>query len=562
MGKSLIVIGGGEHARVVLEAAVKTGWHILGYIDPKNNVTTESQYKIKRLGDDSDLINILDKDKDSNVISGLGGDSAKRERILSSFNLPPERWATIVHPSAVISPNSAIGHGTVVLGRAVIQPGVKVGAQCILNSGTIIEHDSVVGDYTHVAPGVVTGGKVGIGKGCFIGLGSRIRDHISIGDNVTVGVGSVVLTDIPAGETVVGVPARRITKKKMEIDVIDLCIPLDSTIFESLSVIGKYGTMIALVTDSNHKLLGLVSDGDIRRALLKNKNLNESISTVMNRNFSFVYHDVPRAVALDLMKAKAVRQMPVLDFEGRVVGLHLFTEIIGSLNLPNIVVIMAGGKGTRLRPITEAIPKPMVRVAGRPILEHIILHLASSNLREIFLAVNYKSEIIEHHFGDGSAYGCRIQYLREEIPLGTAGALGLLPVRPTEPFIVMNGDLVTQFDVERLLHHHAEGNYAITIGVHNYRVDIPYGVIGLNDDGTEVTELIEKPSRHFLVNGGIYVVNPELLDLIRPSEEITMVMFIERALSSKKKVGIHLVEGDWIDVGEHKELAAARGFDQ
>jgi NDP-sugar pyrophosphorylase family protein len=202
----------------------------------------------------------------------------------------------------------------------------------------------------------------------------------------------------------------------------------------------------------------------------------------------------------------------------------------------------------------------MVKVAGRPILEHIVLHLVGAGIRDIYISVNYLAETIETHFGDGTAFGCQIHYLREDKPLGTGGALRLLPDGIVHPLLVMNGDLVTQFDVDRFLGHHRQGGYAMTIGVHDYRVDIPYGVVELDDATRQVSAILEKPERHYLVNGGIYAVNPNVVTLIQPDEELPMTDLVERCLARGDKVGAHLVEGDWIDVGHHHQLATARGL--
>jgi sugar O-acyltransferase (sialic acid O-acetyltransferase NeuD family) len=556
MPTPLIVFGGGEHGRVIMDAISlqPDRWTLLGYLDPRKDADP------RHVGDDADLPKLLRQHPQAKFISGLGGDAARRRRILSGFALEDARWATVIHPSAIVSPKSEVGPGCVILARSVVQPGTRIGHHAIINTGAIVEHDSVLGDFVHVAPGAVTGGSVQIGNECFIGLGSRIRDHLSIGCGVTVGVGAVVVTDIPDGETVVGSPARRLGATKANFDLHDICIPPECSIYEAMSVIGKHGTMAALVTSPDHNMLGMLTDGDIRRALLSRCDLNSPVGPIMNRKFRFVRGDVSRAAALDQMEAQSLRMMPVLDDAGRVVGLHLLSELIGTLNRPNIAVVMAGGRGVRLRPLTDQLPKPMVKVAGRPILEHIVLHLVGSGIRDIYLSVNYLAETIEAHFGDGTAFGCQIHYLREDKPLGTGGALRLLPDGIVHPLLVMNGDLITQFDVDRFLAHHRQGGYAMTIGVHDYRVDIPYGVVELNDVTRQVSAILEKPERHYLVNGGIYAVNPGLLDLIQSGEELSMPELIERSLGRGDKVGAHLVEGDWIDVGHHHQLAAARGL--
>jgi len=559
MPENLIILGGGEHARVVMETALQMPekWNILGYLDPKEDRESDKRFSIKHLGDDSEVRNILEKDPECKFICGIGNNQMRRKLIIK-LKIPDDNWATVIHPAAEISPNAEIGNGTAIMSRAVIQTGAVVENHVIINSGAIIEHDSVIGAFSHIAPGVVTGGGVKVGKEVFVGLGARIRDHISIGKAVTVGTGSVVVTDLNDDQIVVGIPARPIAKTSGDRNIADLCISPDATLYEAMALIGKYGAA-ALITDKEMHLLGILNDGDIRRILFEHNDVNLPVADVMNKKFHFVRKDVPRVAALDQLKALGHRLMPVLDDNGKVVGLHLIDTMIGSLNLPNAAIIMAGGKGTRLKPLTDNLPKPMVKVAGRPILEHIILHLAGSNIRDIYISINYLGDMIEDYFKDGSTYGVRIHYIRETIPLGTAGALKLLPPLDAAA-IVMNGDLVTQFDVERMLDYHKQGDYKLTIGAHDYRVDIPYGVIGWNDKQNSVTDIVEKPEEHFLVNGGIYIVEPELFELIEPDQNVPITELINRCIEKKIKVGAHLVEGDWIDVGHHKQLAAARGL--
>lgn len=561
MRTDLIIIGGGEHARVVIDAAAyqKDRWHVLGYIDIKSVPETTERCGIPWLGGDDRLGALLDQNPDAKLIFAFGGLRTRRDWV-ERIRLPESRWATIIHPMACVSPKAVLGAGVVVLARAIVQTGAVVGRHAIINSGAIVEHDVCVGDFAHVAPGAVVGGGCHIGDEAFVGLGSRVRSHISVGNASTVGAGSVVVTDIPDGETVVGVPARRISHRKNKLNISEMCVSPDTTLYEAMSVVGKLGVSIALVVDTEQRLLGVLTDGDVRRALLSSgENLNTPVRKSMNPNFRFVKQSVSRAAALDQMNAMSIRHLPVLDDEKRIVGIHLFSELVGSSRLPNAAVIMAGGKGERLRPITESIPKPMVTVAGRPILEHIVLHLVGAGISEIYLSINYLGNVIEEHFGDGSAYGCQIRYLREAKPLGTGGSLTLLPDTLTEPIIVLNGDLVTQFNVERMLTIHRHSGARLTIAARDYQIGIPYGVLEL--DGAEVVGLTEKPLETFLVNSGIYVVEPELLKLLPKGQEYLMTSLVEDCLSRKIKVGVHLIEGDWIDVGQHRELAKARGGD-
>lgn len=332
----------------------------------------------------------------------------------------------------------------------------------------------------------------------------------------------------------------------------------DATLFETLAAIDRAGEEIVFVADENDRIVGTVTDGDVRRALLRGASLQDRLLRGMMRpDFVRVTRETPRAEVLDLMRARGINQIPILDADQRLIGLHLVRDMVGGAERPNAAVIMAGGLGKRLGPITETIPKPMVTVAGRPILERIVLHLVGHGIRRVFIAVNHLRETIEEHFGDGSAFGCRIEYLREEQPLGTGGALSLLPAREEHPVLVMNGDLVTQADFGSMLDFHAQEGFAATIGLRPYAIDVPYGVATL--EGNMLTELREKPTFRCVVNAGIYVLSAEAIDLVPGDTEFPITDVFERCRAAGLAVGGHLVNGEWLDVGRPDELLRARG---
>jgi dTDP-glucose pyrophosphorylase len=315
---------------------------------------------------------------------------------------------------------------------------------------------------------------------------------------------------------------------------------------------------ITFVADDDGVVLGSVTDGDIRRAVLAGEPLTSCcLPRIMNVRFVWVSPEVSRAEVLDLMRAREINTIPVLDGTRRLIGLHLIRELVGGEARPNWAFVMAGGKGTRLRPLTENLPKPLITVAGRPILERIILHLVGNGIQRIFLSVNYMAEMIEGRFGDGSSFGCRIEYVREQTPLGTGGSLRLLPTAPTHPMIVMNGDLVTQFDVGHMLSFHEAGGYAATIGVRPYQAQIPFGVTDVAGD--RLVAIREKPAIQMLVNTGIYVVSPQVLNLVPAEGEFPITDLFTRAMASNLSVGAHVIEDEWVDVGRHDELNRARG---
>lgn len=328
------------------------------------------------------------------------------------------------------------------------------------------------------------------------------------------------------------------------------------TLLAGLAIIDAAGFELALVVDGD-LLVGIITDGDCRRAILRGLALDTPLAAFMQTRYTSVGPEVGRAEVLDLMKVKAFRQVPAVDGEGRLVGLHLLDDFLGLHPKPNGALILCGGLGTRLRPLTETVPKPMIKVAGRPILERIILHLVGGGIRDIYLAVHYLADKIEAHFGDGAAFGCRITYLRETTPLGTGGALGLLPGPLVQPILVMNGDLITQFDVTGFLACHAAAGNMATVGVQPYAYQVPFGVFETRGD--QVVAIHEKPVIRKLANAGIYVLEPVLVTRVVPGQATTLPTLLEGCLAQGERVGTFFVDEDWADVGRHEELARARG---
>jgi len=332
----------------------------------------------------------------------------------------------------------------------------------------------------------------------------------------------------------------------------------EGTLLEGLRAINEGGCGIAFACDTTGRVVGTLVDGDIRRALLAGKTPDsQCLVAAMRHDFVAVDGSAGRAEVLDLMRAREITQVPVLDADGRLIGLHLMRELIGTVERPNWAVILAGGKGTRLGPLTATTPKPMVTVAGRPILERLVLHLVGWGVRRIFLSVNHLSEVIENHFGDGARFGCRIEYVREQAPLGTGGPLSLLSSPPPEPLLVMNGDLVTQVNVGRLLDFHSCGAYSATFGVRPHAIEVPFGVAEVRNGRLE--GLREKPTMHLLVNAGIYVLAPAVLDLVPRGREFPITDLFLELLAQGSRVGAFPIEDEWADVGRTEELRRARG---
>jgi dTDP-glucose pyrophosphorylase len=329
-----------------------------------------------------------------------------------------------------------------------------------------------------------------------------------------------------------------------------------STLVEAMRTLERNASGIVLVVDGQ-RLIGTVTDGDIRRALLGGGTLNSPLLSHLQRDCITVGPDARRAEVLDLMQARRIRQIPIVGPDGVLLGLHLLHEILGGVERPNWAVIMAGGRGTRLRPITDHIPKSMVRIAGRPILERLVLHLVGFGIRRIFLSINYLGHVIEQHFGDGSRHGCRIAYLREDRPMGTGGALSLLPEAPSVPLMVMNGDLVTQADIGAMLEAHERGGVMATLAVRRYFYSIPFGCVEL--DGARVVRMDEKPKLMRMVNAGIYVLSPELVARVPKKDEFPLPALLEQCLVNGEPIQAFEIEDDWIDVGRREQLDEASG---
>jgi dTDP-glucose pyrophosphorylase/CBS domain-containing protein len=340
-------------------------------------------------------------------------------------------------------------------------------------------------------------------------------------------------------------------------------VPVDATIREAMQVIDQGACELALAVDDTGRLLGTITDGDVRRAILAGRDLDDPVKPHVNASPLVVGPDEPRPAVIDLMQSHLVSQIPMVDDDGRLVGLHLLRHLVGRVSRPNLAVVMAGGRGARLGPLTDDLPKPMLRVAGRPILERIILHLVGSGLTTIALSVNYLAERIEEHFGDGSSLGCRIVYLREdpEAPLGTAGSLSLLAdtdLGLDHPVLVMNGDLVTEFDVASLLDAHESSDAVATVAGRRYNHQVPFGVLQTGPDDL-VEGLVEKPVAEWWANAGIYVLDPDVVGRVPTDEPSDLPRLLAGEIRAGRRVGLWRLVDDWHDVGRPDDLRHARG---
>jgi len=335
----------------------------------------------------------------------------------------------------------------------------------------------------------------------------------------------------------------------------DSIVKINTPIKIAIERLNKVGIKIALVLDENFRLLGTISDGDFRRGMLSGLSLEDTVEKIMNKNPRTVYEGTNRLEILKLMNDTKILQIPIVDRNNFVIGLHLWDDISVQAKYSNIMVIMAGGKGSRLHPQTENRPKPMLLVAGIPILEHIIKRARSQGFNHFIIAINYLGQIIEDYFKDGHKFGVKIEYLHEDVPLGTAGALSLLSHKPDKAFIVTNGDVITDINYSDFLEYHTVQNAAATVAVHTHEFQIPYGVVQIN--GLEVESYEEKPIISSLINAGVYALDPDILDLITEPKFRDMPELLDISRDLKKKVIVYPLHESWIDIGRPIDLEIA-----
>jgi dTDP-glucose pyrophosphorylase len=327
-----------------------------------------------------------------------------------------------------------------------------------------------------------------------------------------------------------------------------ILVPPSARVRDAIESIDAGGIEIALVIDDRRRLLGTVTDGDVRRALLAGVMLEDPIDTIVHRDPVTAPDGADRATLLGLMTARGIDQVPLIR-AGRVVDVAFIRDLVDETDETSgeRILLMAGGRGRRLQPLTDEKPKPMLPVGDRPLLERILAQARDVGFSRVLMAVNYRSGIIEHHFGDGSRFGVKIDYLREDQPLGSAGALKLAGTSLNRPFVVMNADLMTNVNLSALMHFHRQEANAITVGVRQYALELPYGVVSL--EGSRIVSLSEKPTRTFLVNAGVYAVDPGVVGLMRERERFDMTELINAALASGLDVGAFAIREYWIDIG-------------
>jgi len=329
----------------------------------------------------------------------------------------------------------------------------------------------------------------------------------------------------------------------------------EASIAEAIQQLDRAGTGALVLCTDERKLAGLLTDGDLRRAIIRGVPLTDSCETIAIRSPVTAQRPVSTEDALDLMIKHEIDHLPVLDRQGDLVDFLLRRDIAVDARPALSAVIMAGGLGKRLLPLTEHVPKPMLPVGDRPLLERTIRQLRRSGIRDVNMTTHYLQEHITQHFGDGGEFGVRISYTNEDQPLGTAGGLKLIE-RPSGPFVVINGDILTGVSFDKMHEYHLAHGAEITVGVRRYVIDVPFGVVECDD--VHITRLQEKPSFTLFINAGIYLLQPTACDFIPDGEYFDMTDLIKKLLEEGRPVVSFPIIEYWLDIGRPEDYQRAQ----
>ena len=331
-----------------------------------------------------------------------------------------------------------------------------------------------------------------------------------------------------------------------------------ATLQDAIRNLNESALQIVLVVSDGDILIGTVTDGDIRRALLRGLTMTNTVDAIVRREPLVAPPEIGREMVLQLMRANRIHQLPAVKDNRQVVGLYLWDEIVTPRKRPNSMVVMAGGQGTRLRPHTENCPKPLLPVAGKPMLEHIIERARAEGFEHFVFAVHYLGHMIEDYFGDGGRWQVRIEYLREEAPLGTAGALSLLSNRPAVPLLISNGDVMTDIRFGEMLDFHGRHNAMATMAVRLHEWQHPFGVV--RSTGVDIIGFDEKPIARTHINAGIYILEPAALDALKPGEHCDMPTLFNRLRDKSARTIVYPMHEPWLDVGRSADLERAHSL--
>lgn len=329
------------------------------------------------------------------------------------------------------------------------------------------------------------------------------------------------------------------------------------SLHEAIGVLDRGALQIVIVVDEQRRILGCLTDGDVRRALLRQVALTTPVAEVMHRHPQTMPATSSSEQMLSLMESRRLLQIPLVDAQGRIVGLQTLHGLLQGRRKPNAVFLMAGGLGKRLQPLTDHCPKPLLKVGDKPILELIIEGFVKAGFHRFFISTHYRPQMIRDGIGDGSRWGVSVEYVHEDQPLGTGGALGLLPHEQIrEPLLMMNGDLLTNLDFARLLQFHEEHAGVATMCVREYEHRVPYGVI--ETDGLRITSMVEKPAYRHFINAGIYVLSPEMVKGVARARQVDMPTLLQEQMDQGRAVNMFPLHEYWLDIGRMEDFQRAQ----
>jgi len=334
-------------------------------------------------------------------------------------------------------------------------------------------------------------------------------------------------------------------------------IKFTDTILTAVEVLNSESLRIVMVVDENDRLAGTVTDGDIRRGLIKHLSMDTIITEIMFKEPTVALVEDSKKTILDKMKKLDLLQIPIVDNNRKIVGLETIQHLLEKKRYDNPVFLMAGGFGKRLQPLTDNIPKPLLKIGNKPILENILEQFIAAGFHNFYISTHYKAEMVREHFGDGGDWNVTIEYVHEDKPLGTAGSLGLLSKKISRlPILMMNGDLLTKIDFEQLLNFHLEEKGDATMCVREYDFQVPYGVI--KADGYRIISIEEKPINKFFINAGVYVLSPSILDMVNGVNYLDMPKLLDKKIESNGQVNMFPVHEYWLDIGQIDQFNKAQ----
>lgn len=500
----LLIIGAGDLLHDIISLIRENPvFSIAGILDPNPQLARQSINGLPVLGWLDDLRPGRYSAVIGNPSSPDGFDRASVFHIIEKRGID---MPILKSASSACANDAVLRKGALLLAGSSVSPGATLGINCLIASGAHIGRNAVIPDHTAIRDGE-----------SFLLNRSQARPRTT--------------QSLEAATATAGEPITEVIKK-----------------------LNSSRNDIVLVVGSNGVLNGTVTDGDIRRGILAGINLAAPVSSIMNPAPVSASIGTPIKDMLAIMQEKGIRHLPVVDTRGKPVRLETIKNLVGS-RLPNDAVVMAGGLGARLRPLTYSTPKPLLNVAGKPILDHILENIRKSGLHDVAISLNYKAGEIKEHVGRGDRYDLNVDYLSESKRMGTAGALSLIKPRPTRPFLVMNGDLLTHLNFSRLFEFQKRSSHKLVMCVKRHSISIPYGVV--NVDRHHVTGIQEKPDHDFFINAGIYVVDPSCIGLIPKDTFFDMPDLITALIQAGSSVGAFPIIEYWRDIGTPEDLRAA-----